>query len=71
MTALIGFVRELGLELLRRADTIDAEARADPAIADPKNAADHDVMVVAVAASTVLRHIGSAIAAAAKKTFLA
>lgn len=65
MTALIGFVRELGVELIRRADSVDAEGAAG-GLDD-----DHDTMIVAVAVATVLRQVGESIAAAAKRTLFA
>lgn len=65
MTALIGFVRELGAELIRRADAIDAEG-ATGALDD-----NRDAVIVAVAVTTVLRQVGESIAAAAKRTLLA
>jgi hypothetical protein len=61
MSALIGFVRELGLELVRRADAIDAE---------PKEDVGHEGMIVLLATATTLRQVGAAVSAAAKKTFL-
>lgn len=62
MFALITFVRELGIELVRRADTIDAESKEE---------LSHDVMLVVVATASSLRQISAALAVAAKKTFLA
>ncbi|HEY6117481.1 MAG TPA: hypothetical protein VI172_16125 [Candidatus Dormibacteraeota bacterium] len=65
MTALIGFVRELGAELVRRADAINKEGEAG------RLDDDREAMIVAVAVSTALRQIGESITAAAKKTLLA
>lgn len=62
MSALIVFVRELGVELIQRADAIDGQ---------PKEDLGHDGMLVVLATATTLRHIAGALAAAAKRTLLA
>lgn len=69
MTALILFTRELVAEFARRADAIDESMKDDSSLSNPRNAKDHDAMVVIMATSTILRQIGEVVSVAAKRAF--
>jgi len=63
MSALIGFVRELALELNRGADALEAEAEG----LKTTDAVEERVILIALASAATMRHVGKAIERAAKK----